>query len=261
MRLLIIVLLLPLPALGQPTEPLFSWGDGHEMALSLTFDDARPSQANGGADLLDRYGVRATFYVMPAAVEPHLMGWKRIVAAGHEIGNHTNNHPCTGNFDWSKDYPLEKYTEEQMEDELLETNKQIESLLGVTPTSFAYPCGETTMGRGIDAKSYIPVVARHFKTGRGWLDETSNDPTYFDPALIRGMKMDDMTFEEIRPLIDQAREQGYWLVLAGHEIGQSGPLTTRASMLKDLLTYLRDEAPEIWVAPVGEVAAYAEMHR
>ena len=253
--------LLPFAAFAQESSGSFAWPAGYEMALSLTFDDARTSQPNGGADLLDKYAARATFYVMPEAVKQHLMGWKRIVAAGHEIGNHTLYHACTGNFSWSKDYPLEEYTLKQMEKELLEANRQIEALLGVTPMSFAYPCGETTIGRGVDAESYIPIVSRHFKTGRGWLDETSNDPAYVDYGQVRGMKMDDMSFEEILPLINQAKEQGYWLVLAGHEIGNEGPLTTRESMLKELLIYLRDAAPEIWLAPVNEVAEYVEQNR
>ena len=51
--------------------------------------------------------------------------------------------------------------------QLSEANRQIEDLLGVTPTSYAYPCGETTIGRGHNARSFIPLIARHFQTGRG----------------------------------------------------------------------------------------------
>jgi len=250
--------LLTLSAQAQPADPAFSWPDGYQMALSLTFDDARPSQPNGGADLLNQYGAKATFYVVPSSVEPHLDKWKSIVEAGHEIGNHSINHPCTGNFSWSKDYPLEEYSIEQMEEELMEANRQIEALLSVTPTSYAYPCGETTIGRGHNARSVLPLIARHFQTGRGWLDETANDPTYFDRAHLRGIPMDGKDFDEILEIINQAKSQGYWLVLAGHEIAEEGSLTTRVSMLHELLPYLRDSALEIWVAPVGEIATYIE---
>ena len=263
MRLLFLFLttsLLTLSALAQPTSPPFSWPDGYQMALSLTFDDARPSQPNGGVDILNKYDAKATFYVVPASVKPHLEGWKRIVDAGHEIGNHSINHPCTGNFDWSKDSPLEEYSIEQMEAELMEASRQIEDLLGVTPTSYAYPCGETTIGRGHNARSVIPLIARLFQTGRGWLDETANDPTYFDRAQLRGTPMDAKDFDEILEVINQAKSQGYWLVLAGHEIGEEGSLTTRATMLEELLSYLRDSAPDIWLAPVGEIATYVEEH-
>ena len=246
---------------GQTTVPVFNWPDGYEMALSLTFDDGRTSQVDGGAAILDHYGAKATFYVMPGAVERDVEGWNRIAEAGHEIGNHSIRHACTGNFTFSKDRALENYDIEMMEAELLEANRLIHSLLGVTPVSFAYPCGEMFVGRGLDAASYIPVIARHFKSGRGWLGETANDPAFCDLAHIRGREMDSKDFSEIRELIDQARENGYWLVLAGHEIGHSGKQTTRISMLEELLTYLQKESPEIWLAPVGEIAAYIEKQR
>ena len=40
----------------------FKWPEGKKMAISLTFDDARLSQADLGIPLLDKYGVKATFY-------------------------------------------------------------------------------------------------------------------------------------------------------------------------------------------------------
>ena len=73
--------------------------------------------------------------------------------------------------------------------------------------------------------------------------------------------MDGKDFDEILALIQEAKSQGYWLVLAGHEINEEGPLTTRISMLEELLPYLKDSAPEVWLAPVGEVATYVEQHR
>ncbi len=39
----------------------FAWPEGIKMALSLTFDDARLTQADKGIPLLDKYGVKATF--------------------------------------------------------------------------------------------------------------------------------------------------------------------------------------------------------
>ena len=43
----------------------FQWPQGKKMAISLTFDDARLSQPDLGIPLLDRYGVKATFYLSP----------------------------------------------------------------------------------------------------------------------------------------------------------------------------------------------------
>src|SRR6187549_3752171 len=78
----------------------FKWPDGKKMAISLTFDDARLSQPDKGIPLLDKYGVKATFYLVPSEMEKRLDGWKKAVKSGHDIGNHSLTHPCTGNFDW-----------------------------------------------------------------------------------------------------------------------------------------------------------------
>ena len=246
---------------AQQSESKFAWPAGKSMAVSLTFDDGRTSQVDGGTALLDQYGVKGTFYVVPGAVKQRLEGWKKAMASGHEIGNHSLNHPCTGNFPWSREKALENYTLEQMRAELMEANKSIEAMLGVKPEVFAYPCGQTFVGRGVNTKSYIPVIAELFLTGRGWLDEGPNDPAFCDFAQLTGMEMDGKNFEEILPLLESARKNHQWLVLAGHEMGESGAQTTRLSMLKKLIEYAQDPAHGIWLAPVGTVATHIQQQK
>ena len=54
------------------------------------------------------------------------------MAAGHEIGNHTVGHPCTGNFAWVRydSVVLESYDLERMRAEILQANEEIEDMLG-----------------------------------------------------------------------------------------------------------------------------------
>lgn len=239
----------------QPTSP-FQWPNGAKTAISLSFDDARASQVNGGTALLDKYGVKATFYVNPPAVKSQLDGWKKAVAAGHEIGNHSLNHPCSGNFVWSRSKALEDYSMDKMQAELAETNRQVKVMLGVECKVFAYPCGQTFVGRGENTQSYVPLVAKMFSSGRGWMDEAPNDPGYVDFAQLTGVESDGKGFEEILPLIEQAKSAGQWLVLAGHEMGEGGGQTTRLAMLEELIKYAADPANGVWLAPVGVVGEY-----
>jgi peptidoglycan/xylan/chitin deacetylase (PgdA/CDA1 family) len=246
---------------AQQDTSSFSWPKGKQVAVSLTFDDARMSQVDVGTTLLNQYGVKATFIVVPSGVEKRLEGWKKAVADGHEIGNHTLFHPCSGNFPWSRKDALEDYTIDKMRNELLDANKQIEKLLGVKPKVFAYPCGSTFVGQGVNTKSYVPLIAELFLAGRGWLDEGPNNPSFCDFAQLTGMEMDGKDFDQILPLIENARKTGAWLVLAGHEMGDSGEQTTRLSMLKKLIEYAQDPANGIWIAPMGTVAKYVKDHR
>jgi peptidoglycan/xylan/chitin deacetylase (PgdA/CDA1 family) len=261
-RLTVVVMIMMAHKLSfaQSSAPIV-WPTGKQVAISLTFDDARFSQVEGGTALLDAFGVKATFYVVPSWVEQRLEGWKKATASGHEIGNHSLKHPCTGNFAWARSNALENYTIEQMRNELAEANKAIEKLLGVKPEVFAYPCGQQFVGRGKDTKSYVPVVAEMFLSGRGWLDEGPNDPAFCDLAQITGMESDGKTFEQILPLLEQAKKNHQWLVLAGHEMGEEGNQTTRLSMLKKLMEYAKDPANGIWIAPVGTVAKYIQSQK
>jgi peptidoglycan/xylan/chitin deacetylase (PgdA/CDA1 family) len=242
-------------------EP-FPWPNGARAAVSLSFDDARASQVDTGLALLDSAGIKVTFFVVPRAVEERLAGWKAVVASGHEIGNHSLVHPCSGNFAWARTKALEDYTYEKMRDELRQANARVAGLLGVRPRTFAYPCGQTFVGRGKDTRSYVPLVAEMFVAGRGWMAEAPQDPRHGDLAQVMGVEMDGKDFDQVRPLLDQARESGAWLVLGGHEIGEGGRQTTRVSLLRQLVPYLLDPAQGLWVAPVATVAQHvAEIRR
>src|SRR5438132_3739717 len=141
---------------ADSTNPVkrFRWPNGRRAAVSLSFDDARVSQIDTGLALLKRQLVKVTFFVQAEQVRKRLDGWKKAVANGHEIGNHSLTHPCTGNFVWSRKNALEDYTLEQMRTQLKECNKRIQDLLNVKAEVFAYPCGQKYVGKGVNTKSY-----------------------------------------------------------------------------------------------------------
>ena len=239
----------------------FQWPEGVRGAVSLTFDDARLSQADVGLPLLDEYGVKGTFYVSPELLKKRLTAWKKALANGHEIGNHSLRHPCTGNFRWARHKALEDYTLAQMREELEGANAEVEAALGVRPATFAYPCGQTYVGRGRELKSYVPLVAEMFLAGRGWMGEGANDPAFCDPAQLLGMELDGLDFAVAKKLIDKAVEDGMWLVLAGHEIGEGGRQTVRADTLRAICEYASDPANGIWIDTVENVTRYIQRSR
>jgi beta-glucosidase len=239
----------------------FQWPNGKKMALSLTFDDARLSQPDIGIPLLDKYGVKATFYISPDNMIQRLEAWKNAVKNGHDIGNHSLLHPCTGNFDFSKDHALEDYSLQRMNTELDSANKFIMKMLGIQPFSFAYPCGQTFVGRGKMTKSYIPVIATMFESGRGWLNEGPNDPAFCDMSQLTGMELDGKSFEQIKQLIESAKAKGQWLVLAGHEMNEGGFQTSLLPTIEAICKYAADQTNGIWIDNVHNIAAYVKEKR
>ncbi len=250
----------PYKAGGAPAGR-FVWPAGKRAAVSLTFDDARLSQLDAGIPILDASGFKATFYISTERAQERLSEWRDVLATGHEIGNHSMRHPCTGNFPWAREKALEDYTLAQMAAELDEANARIEAMLGVRPVTFAYPCGQKYVGRGRELRSYVPLVAERFLAGRGWRDEGANDPAFCDPAQLMTVEFDGLRFEQLKVLVDQAAEQGFWLVLCGHEIGSGGRQTTRIDTLRAFCEYARDPRNGLWVDTAANVTHYVLEHR
>jgi peptidoglycan/xylan/chitin deacetylase (PgdA/CDA1 family) len=239
----------------------FPWPEGKRVAVSLSFDDARASQVTTGLDLFEKHRARVTFYVNPGSMTKQIDGWKRAVRLGHEIGNHSTTHPCSGNFPWSRDKALENHTLARLEADFDQASREIERLLGVQATSFAYPCGHKFIGRGEQTRSYVPLIAKRFLTGRGFRDETPNDPAFVDFAQLFGVDSDSMSFEQMRDMVTRAEAIGGWVVFAGHEIGASGNQTTLFSTLDRFLIWAADPANGVWLDRVDTVARHVRQSR
>ena len=64
-----------------------------EKAVYLTFDDGPiPEVTPWVLDVLDKYGIKATFFMVGDNVRKHPDEYKMVVERGHRIGNHTYNH-------------------------------------------------------------------------------------------------------------------------------------------------------------------------
>jgi len=237
------------------TPAAFDWPAGARAAVSITFDDARPSAGRAGAAALGEHGLHGTFFVLMTAVDRDPDLWRGVAAAGHEIGNHTLAHPCTGNFGWSRAQALEDYTLDRLGDELDNASAEIEAFFGRRPASFAYCCGQKFVGRGTETRSYVPLVAERFAVGRGFGDQFPNDPAFVDLAQVAGVAADGLGRHRLTALADEAARDGSWLVLVGHDVGRGGTQTVRARELDALCRRLRANG-DFWVAPVAEVGRH-----
>jgi peptidoglycan/xylan/chitin deacetylase (PgdA/CDA1 family) len=105
-------------------------GDDPKQA-ALTYDDGpNPAATPELLDILARYNARATFFFVGGFVrqQPELV--RRVHAAGHLIGNHTETHP------W-----LYRQTERVIREELTTCNAALEDTLGAPVRYFRPPYG------------------------------------------------------------------------------------------------------------------------
>lgn len=110
--------------------PVFWHARTAERVVALTFDDG-PCHPHTGQllDILDREGIRATFFMVGNNVvrEP---GLAAEVASRHAVGNHTFTHP---HLTWSRP--------KKIRDELERARAAIHDATGNVPTIFRVPHG------------------------------------------------------------------------------------------------------------------------
>lgn len=85
-----------LPRLARPFFPGLLWRrtDAGERTLYLTFDDGpTATMTDPLLRVLDRFGARATCFLIGAQAAGDPARVRRIQSAGHTVGNHTFTHP------------------------------------------------------------------------------------------------------------------------------------------------------------------------
>ncbi len=82
------------PLLVRLLYPQAIWRmDKKEKAVYLTFDDGPiPEITPWVLDLLDKYQIKATFFMVGDNIRKHPEEFKMVVERGHRLGNHTFNH-------------------------------------------------------------------------------------------------------------------------------------------------------------------------
>jgi len=106
--------------------------DTEEKVLSISFDAAW-GRANTDEilNILDRYDVKTTFFLVGFWAEKHPDLVAEIVARGHEIGNHSATHPH-----------MSQLSDAQIREELRKCSDLVKSITGEPTTLFRPPYGE-----------------------------------------------------------------------------------------------------------------------
>ncbi len=69
----------------------------HQRIVALTYDDGpNPPYTERLLDVLAKHNVKATFFMIGKRIERHPETVNRVIAEGHQIGNHTYSHPLLG---------------------------------------------------------------------------------------------------------------------------------------------------------------------
>ncbi len=254
------------------------WQDDKSSAFSFSFDDGLLSQYTFAFPILEQYGFKGTFYLIPPYVTDSLPGiwrygsWREFTVisdSGHEIGSHSMTHP--------------HFLDLQIGDTLLEgsllfelyQSKQIinSKLPSKNCTTFAYPYSQhdsvvdyftslfyqSARAVGPESNSYSLSDLAYFGL--------NSFPFTFD--LPRDSLFDDLDeFEDFKNWAESAVIQSNWAVMQTHEVLpysllqeaiQNGLYEPVAAEWFDLVCSWIKELEsnnKIWVATVAEVTKY-----
>lgn len=240
------------------------WEGNYLGAVSLTFDDGHPSQLERAAPLMEERGLRGGFYLSPGQPDwkEWLQPWRLVADRGHEIGNHSVGHVCSRNFTTDTEAKgLERTTLEEIEADVLEAERRLQTVVPAPVRSFAYPCYQTDVGEGLTRQSYVPVIARHFIAARAIGEYGfANTPLNCDLHCLWSHNAEHCRGTELVGLVRKAVKYGRWIIFAFHSI-EGGRLGIAEYEFVELLDYLADEHERIWTAPVAEVAQFLRKTR
>lgn len=115
----------------QNNTPVYKSNADGGKKIALTFDDGpHPSKTKNILDILDKYDVKATFFVIGVNVKNYCSSFKDILERGHEIGNHTYNHKA-----------LNSNVKEIISEEISKTEEEIRKNGGQSTNLIRPPCG------------------------------------------------------------------------------------------------------------------------
>jgi cellulose synthase/poly-beta-1,6-N-acetylglucosamine synthase-like glycosyltransferase/peptidoglycan/xylan/chitin deacetylase (PgdA/CDA1 family)/spore germination protein YaaH len=207
--------------------------DMPKKTIAVTFDDGPDAHYTPHIlDILKRYHVPATFFVVgqQAEREPGLL--KRMYDEGHEIGNHTYSHPNIGST-WSQRTKLE----------LNATQRIIQHALGVSTTLFRPPYYADSEPQSPD--EIVPILRAQ---EMGYITVAERiDPRDWTPGVTADAILEDIVAEQenghiillhdgggersatvtaLPRIIEHFRSQGYRFVALSELLGK-----TRAELM------------------------------
>lgn len=141
-------------------------GENDLLKVYLTFDDGPSKNTNEILDILDDYGVKATFFVTGKEDEESKAAYQRIVNEGHTIAMHSYSH---------------KYSEIYSSLEAFQKDfERIQNLIydttGVESVYYRFPGGSSNHVSNVDMSKYIQYINDQGVTYFDW-NVASGDAT------------------------------------------------------------------------------------
>ena len=230
--------------------------------MVLTYDDALAQHLDNALPVLDSLNLKATFYLSASfpGCSQRIGDWRKVAKEGHELGNHTLFHPCTGNTpgrEWvNAEQDLSKYTVQRMVNEIRMTNTFLEALDGKKKRTFAYTCGDMKIGDS----SFMEPLKNEFVAARAVRNQMHKLPE-IDLYNVDCYVVNGESAEQMISWVKQAVATNSLLVILFHGVNGGNALNVSLPAHSQLLHYLQQNQKDVWIAPMILVADYISAHQ
>jgi peptidoglycan/xylan/chitin deacetylase (PgdA/CDA1 family) len=261
------LIVLALSALAAAEDPAFTWPHGEHAAIVLTYDDAVPSDLTVVIPQLDHAGIKGTFFLMGKAMHAEdLPRWRAAAASGHELANHTINHPCyRGTYDMPPQYTSENYSVETLLSEINVMNILLTAIDGQPKHAFGTPCAQTKVGgateKDAEKQDYLaPLKASGLVSYiRDPAVPVVTSATSSATPKFSGTAFVGSSGAEMIAWVKEAEKAEGVSVIVFHGVG-GDYLSVSAEAHQQLLDYLAAHRAEIWTASYSETMDYVVKH-
>ena len=249
------------PAHAQ--EASFAWPGGARAAVSLAYDDALDSQLDNAIPTLDRHGIKGTFFLQLSSepVSRRMGDWRAAARGGHELGNHSLFHQCSGagpDRAWVAPHRnLDTTTREQMQDQVLLANTFLSAIDGRRERTYTAPCFDVQALGG----DYLPALHASFvaiKAGNG--PSVPASMAAVDPYRVASVAPVGASGAELIALVKQAGERGTMIAFTFHGIG-GDHLSVSTQAHEELVRFLAAHRREYWTDTFLNIMKHVRQQR
>jgi peptidoglycan/xylan/chitin deacetylase (PgdA/CDA1 family) len=253
---------MPGAAAAAPVPPPFRWPHGERAAVSLAYDDAIDSQLDHAVPALDRFGLKASFYLTLSSpsLARRLPEWRALAAHGHELGNHTLFHQCSHavpGHEWvTPENDLDHIPAAAMAAQVRLGNTMLRAIDGRSERTFTLPCGD----RLAAGTPYLPLVAAEFVAIKAGDGGVVPDMATLDLGQVGVTAPVGLTGAQLIALVQAAEARGTMINFTFHGIG-GDYLVTSTQAHEALLAYLAAHRDRVWTAPFLDIARHVAATR
>lgn len=261
-RVFALAMLISVAAQAQSFPSPLVWPHQARAAVSLAYDDALDSQLDIAVPALNRHGLKASFYLTLGAdtVRKRLADWKEVAAQGHELGNHTLFHQCSGSApdrSWvSADNDLDTTRAAQLVAQVRVGNTLLQALDGRQERTFAAPCGDLKAS----GETYLAALKGDFVAMKSAFGGVVADMQTLDPYAVGVEVVSDTTGVQLIALVERAAAAGTMVNITFHGVGGDYLAVSRQAH-EELLHHLASHRAIYWTDTFVNIMQYVKAQR